>query len=313
MTNVKNDVAFLFHHDCDLHYPEDDHPENHARIKAIIRHLRNVKLFDELLHDEINDRASHYDILRVHHPDYIARVDRLEHLKGKLQIDKDTWASENSHDAIYLSAGAGVMAVKDVMSGAYNKVFCATRPPGHHAEPKKTLGFCFFNNIAIAVQLLRFQYDINKVAVLDFDVHHCNGTVEIFKKNANVMVCSSFQHPHYPDSHTDIDKPHIINTPLTAGTDGSEVKRFWNEQWLPALEKHKPEFIFISAGFDAHAADDMGGLNWHSEDYFWLTQQIVKFADQHCQGRIISMLEGGYHLQALAKSVEMHIRALQGE
>ena len=272
--------------------------------------MKNIKLFDLLLVDQVADRASHHDVLRVHHPDYIERIDRLEHLRGTLQVDKDTWADANSFEAIYLSAGAGVMAIKDIMAGVYTRAFCATRPPGHHAEPNKTLGFCFFNNIAIATQLLRFNYDISKVAILDFDVHHCNGTVEIFKKNPNVLVCSSFQHPHYPDSHADVISPNIVNTPLKAGSDGREVEKFWFEQWLPALEAHQPEFILISAGFDAHAADDMADLNWHSSDYYWLTAQIVAFAEDHCQGRILSMLEGGYHLQALAKGVEMHIRAL---
>lgn len=304
------ETAFIYHPECDLHQPGKAHPEHPARVQAIMRHLNNIGLSDVLLMEQVADRASYNDVLRVHHPKHIEQVDRLQPDHGCIQVEGDTWVSPGSLDAIYLAAGAGVMAAKDIMAGHYKRAFCCVRPPGHHAEVDRVMGFCFFNNIAVAAQLLRHEYGLEKIAILDFDVHHGNGTASIFQNIPDVLFCSSFQYPHYPERYTNVDRPNMVFSRLPAGSDSSTVKRVWQDDWLPALEKHQPEMILVCAGFDAHTADPMADLGWHSEDYYWLTRQIVEFSEKHCDGRILSMLEGGYHLQALSVCVEKHLLAL---
>lgn len=303
-------TAFIYHPDCELHLAGEDHPEHPSRLQAIGRHLANIRLDRELLMEQVNDKAQYNDLLRVHHPDYLQGLSQLKPEQGHIQIDQDTRLGPNSQDAMQLAAGAGVMAVKDIMAGAYRRAFCAVRPPGHHAESNQGMGFCFLNNIAIAAQLLRFEYNIGRIAIIDFDVHHANGTADIFKKVEDVLLLSSFEHPHYPDRLTDLQQANMVFSPLAAGATGEQMRTMWTERWLPALEAHQPEFIFISAGFDAHEADPMAHLCWHSHDYYWLTEQIVDLANRFAQGRILSMLEGGYHLQALSVCVEKHLLAL---
>lgn len=210
-----------------------------------------------------------------------------------------------------------VQAVDGVVAGDFERAFCAVRPPGHHAEYDLSMGFCLFNNVAVGVKHAQATYDIKRVAVLDFDVHHGNGTVDIFKDDPSVLVCSSFQHPFYPGRQVDIQRPNIVNTPLGAGTEGSEFRRAIERDWLPALERHRPELIFVSAGFDAHRDDPLGGLGLVESDYVWVTDLIVNAANSYCTGenaqsagRIISILEGGYNLDALALSVHAHVGRL---
>jgi len=303
------ETAFISNPICMKHDMGPEHPESPARLAAILRHFSNVGLDKQLI--QITSTQAYEDaLLRCHHPRHIEQLERLSDTNGKIQLDQDTIIGPNSYDAALHSAGAGIQAVKGIMNGEYQRAFCAGRPPGHHAEPNATLGFCFYNNIAIAVQELRFNYDIKKVAIIDFDAHQGNGTVEAFKEIEDVLFCSSFQHPFYPHSHWNVDRKNIINSPLEAFSDGSELERIWMEQWEPALIAHEPEFIFISAGFDAHRDDPMAELNWLAKDYKWITEKICGIANSFSKGRVISILEGGYDLRALAACSEQHVRAL---
>jgi len=196
------------------------------------------------------------------------------------------------------------------LSGEADRVFCAVRPPGHHAEIATAMGFCLFNNVAIAAETALANPEINRVAIVDFDVHHCNGTVDIFKDRPEVLVCSSFQENFYPYRYLDFTNDHIVNTPLAAGAGGDLFRRAVEVNWLPALAEHRPDLLLISAGFDAHREDPLGGLQLIEDDYQWVTQQLVAVADHYCKGRLVSTLEGGYDLEALASCVEVHVSTL---
>jgi len=289
-----------------------EHPESPARLAAIERHFANIELNKQLIQIQ-SELAPEDSVARVHHPRYIDQLDQIRPERGLVQADPDTMMGPFTHEAAYLAAGSGVQAVEGIMAGEFQRAFCAARPPGHHAEPATTMGFCFINNIAVAVQQLRSQHNVKRVAVIDFDVHQGNGTVEIFKDIPDVLFCSSFQHPFYPHSHWNVERPNIINSPLPAYGTGTELIKIWEEQWFPALEAHKPEFIFISAGFDAHRDDPLGEMNWLAKDYYWITKRLVDLADKYADGRIVSMLEGGYDLAALAASSEQHMLALLGK
>jgi acetoin utilization deacetylase AcuC-like enzyme len=201
-------------------------------------------------------------------------------------------------------------AVDLILSGKSKRIFSCARPPGHHAEHDTGMGFCFYNNVAVGAATALAHNSIDRVAILDFDVHHGNGTVDIFKDNPSVMVASSFQHPHYPNRYYDIERSNIVNTPLKAGTKGSEFRKAIEQDWLPALGKFKPQLIFISAGFDAHTDDPLGDIHLREDDFEWVTELVVSAAKEHCEGKVISTLEGGYNLDALARSVSAHLRAL---
>jgi acetoin utilization deacetylase AcuC-like enzyme len=213
-------------------------------------------------------------------------------------------------NAALRAAGAGVLAVDLIMAGSIEAAFCSIRPPGHHAERDRAMGFCFFNNVAVATAHALSQYGLQRIAIVDFDVHHGNGTEHIFLDNEQVLLCSTFQHPFYPYSGADTQRAHIINVPLANGSGSAAFREAVTQHWLPALRAQRPQLILISAGFDAHIEDDMAGLRLTEHDYAWVTQQIRELADQHCQGHIVSMLEGGYALSALGRSVVAHIKAL---
>jgi acetoin utilization deacetylase AcuC-like enzyme len=212
--------------------------------------------------------------------------------------------------AAELAAGAMRDAVKLVLAGETSRVFCAIRPPGHHAEESAGMGFCFFNNVAVGARVALEDPRIQRVAILDFDVHHGNGTVDLFKDDPRVLVCSSFQHPHYPGRLHDLDLPNIVSTPLPAGTAGKAFRNAVERDWAPALDRHEPDIVLISAGFDAHERDPLGDLELVEDDYRWVTDLIVSFANDHAQGRVVSTLEGGYDLDALARSVGAHLERL---
>jgi acetoin utilization deacetylase AcuC-like enzyme len=255
-------------------------------------------------------QAKKEQVLRVHHSTYVDQLDRISPKHGLIQADPDTMMGPYTWEASYLAAGSGIQAVDGIINGAFDRAFCAVRPPGHHAEPGVTMGFCFFNNIAVAAEHAAKHHGLKRVAIIDFDVHQCNGTIEIFQDRPDVMICTSFQHPFYPNSHWALEHPHIQLTPMVAFSDIRDVKAAWQDQWEPALREHNPEMIFISAGFDAHTKDPLSQTNWQTEDFYWLTEAIKTLAKELCQGRIVSMLEGGYHLEALADSAEAHIRSL---
>jgi acetoin utilization deacetylase AcuC-like enzyme len=285
------------------------HPERPDRLRAINTHLSNIGLLEDLVCQE----APALDMQqagRVHQPAYLAGLERQVPDAGLVALDPDTAMGPGSLEAALLATGAVNEAVRRILDGTQQRAFCAVRPPGHHAEHASAMGFCFINSIASGADTALKNADITRVAVLDFDVHHGNGTVDIFKDRPEVLVCSSFQHPFYPYRYTDIERPNIINTPLAAGTDGATFRKEIESSWLPALEAHQPQLILVSAGFDAHRMDPLGELKLDEEDFRWITEFIVDAARRYADGRIVSALEGGYDLDALSRSVEVHLQTL---
>jgi len=292
------------HPDCERHELAR-HPERPERLRAVMDRLISTGL-TESFHVTLADEIEEADIL-VHTPEHVNAIVASEPSTQVVRLDPDTYMSPGSLRASRLAAGACRQAVLDVMAGTANRAFCAVRPPGHHAELATAMGFCLFNNVAIAAETALANPGIERVAIVDFDVHHCNGTVDIFKDRPEVLVCSSFQENFYPHRYLDFSNDHIRNTPLPRGATGNEFRRAIEEVWLPAIEAHKPDLLLISAGFDAHRDDPLGELSLVEDDYTWVTKQLLAAADQHCQGRVVSTLEGGYDLDALASSVEAHV------
>lgn len=302
-------TALITHADCRLHNMGDFHPENPARLRAIIDRLHDSGLMAELICLEARP-AGDEPLLRVHTAQHVEQLRRALPASGLYTIDADTQLGPYSLQAARLAAGALLQAVDGVMAGEFRHAFCAVRPPGHHAESDQSMGFCLFNNIAVAAAHARAVWGIERLAIVDFDVHHGNGTVEIFQDVPQVMICSSFQHPFYPGRYTDLQRDHLLFSPLRAGSGGEAFRRQVEQVWLPALTAHQPELILVSAGFDAHRDDPLGGLCWVEQDYRWITDQLTELARRCAGGRLVAALEGGYHLAALAASVEAHVGAL---
>ena len=302
-------TAFISHDDCILHDMGGYHPESPIRLQAINKHIQATGLGQDLIVLDAKP-VTFEQLVRAHPSAHVKRIQALAPTQGMVSIDPDTTLCPHSMRAADLAAGALVQAVDNIMAGSFQRAFCAVRPPGHHAEYSDSMGFCVYNNIAVGVRHALAQEGIERVAVLDFDVHHGNGTVDIFKDDPNVLVCSSFQHPFYPGRYTDIERDNIINTPLPSGTRGGTFRAALERDWLPALERHRPQMIFVSAGFDAHRDDPLGGLNLVEEDYTWVTDLIAHAANDYAQGRIVSVLEGGYDPKALANSVYAHVSRL---
>lgn len=304
-------TAFITHKDCMLHNMGPEHPDSPMRLAAIHKVLERTGLVDQL--DQITAvPATDDQIALAHHSLHQKRLEAKQPTSGIVYTDDDTAMCPDTLHAARLAAGSVILATNRVLAGKANNAFCAVRPPGHHAEYNLAMGFCFYNNIAIGAAHALQQPGIKRVAILDFDVHHCNGTVDIFKDRAEVLVCSTFQHPYYPERYHEIDRPNIINCPIAAHTAPDVFHDAIEQQWLPALAEHKPDMIFISAGFDAHREDPMADLNLEEEDFRKVTQVIKQFADAHCQGRIVSVLEGGYNPVPLAFSVQAHLEVLAG-
>jgi acetoin utilization deacetylase AcuC-like enzyme len=301
-------IAYLTHTDC-LKHDMGHHPECPARISAIDDQLTASGLLNLLKHYDA-PKASIEQLTRVHSSEYVKWVYDKSPQSGTFQLDSDTAMNPHSLNAALRSAGAAIKAVDLLMSGEANRAFCNIRPPGHHAGRTSAAGFCIFNNVAVAAAHALEHYGLQRVAIADFDVHHGNGTEEIFYDDTRVMLCSTFRHPYYPYCGAYSGNNHIINVPLAAGSSGVEFRVAVSEHWLPALEKFQPEFIFISAGFDAHREDDMGGLSLVENDYVWVTEKLKDVAARYAKGRIVSILEGGYALHALGRSVLMHIKSL---
>jgi len=303
--------------DCKLHEMGSWHPESPDRLQAIEDHLISSRIGDLLDHREAPP-AEIAQIMRVHTTEAVALVrDNTPPLTGSHSgyhpLDGDTSLNAHSWRAALRAAGAALAATDAVISGELDNAFCAIRPPGHHARPSEPMGFCLFNNVAIAARHALAVHGLQRVAIVDFDVHHGNGTEEAFIDEARVLMVSFFQHPFYPYSGVG-RAPHAIgnavNVPVPAHTKGDVVRQLVTEQWLPALHAHRPEMIFISAGFDAHREDDLGQMGLVEADYAWITQQIMDVAKQHAKGRIVSCLEGGYNLSALGRSVVAHLKVL---
>ncbi|MFT5225719.1 MAG: acetoin utilization deacetylase AcuC-like enzyme [Polaribacter sp.] len=323
-------VGIISHVLCSEHDMGESHPECPARLTSIEKHLGLAGL-DEAGLDKTVENIEAVSIpkalLSLAHDDvYIDYVFDNSPNDGLFPLDLDTTMTPSTLAAALLSAGAAVQAVDLVMENKVTAVFCATRPPGHHAERNKAMGFCFFNNVAIAAAYAKQKYQLKKIAIVDFDVHHGNGTEDIVSGQPGVLFCSTFQHPFYPfsgvsdgvanggndaDGHGETAS-NVINTPLSANAGSAEFRQAIRDHWLPALNQFKPEMIIISAGFDAHAEDDMSQVQLYDEDYRWVTDELKFVADQYCQGRMVSVLEGGYNLEALGRSVVAHIQGLIG-
>ncbi|MDM8565010.1 histone deacetylase family protein [Candidatus Halobeggiatoa sp. HSG11] len=299
--------AYIHHSDCLLHDMGSGHPERPARVIAIEEQIRVAKLMD-LLHRYEAPLATQEQLARVHNKEYIDTV--LTFQGDYTYLDPDTLLTAQTPQAALRAAGALVHATDLVLTDQHKIAFCNVRPPGHHALSDRAMGFCFFNNVAVGAAHAIEKYGLKRVAILDFDVHHGNGTEEIFRSNPKVMLCSTFQHPFYPGSGADTTSDHIINVPLAAGTGGVEFREAVTEYWLPALDEFEPQLVFISAGFDAHQADDISYVNLLETDYTWITQKAVAIANEYAEGRIISTLEGGYELQSLSNSVVAHLKVL---
>lgn len=302
-------VAFISHPDCLLHGMGPLHPERAARLRAISDHLIASGL-DALLRHYEAPLAGRAQLCRVHDADYVERIFSVAPREGGVFLDADTGMNPHSLNAALRAAGAGVLAVDLVIEGSAKAAFCSVRPPGHHAERDRAMGFCLFNNIAVAAVHALQDHGLERIAIVDFDVHHGNGTEHIFENDDRILLCSTFQHPFYPHSGAVSRNGRTINVPLSAGSDGAAFRDAVVARWLPALDVHRPQLILISAGFDAHVDDEIAGLAWVDDDYAWITRQIRGVADRHCGGRIVSMLEGGYELDSLSRCVETHIRAL---
>lgn len=304
-------TAYITHPACLKHDMGAGHPECPARIQAIEDQLIAIGLLDFLQRHEA-PRATQEQLSRAHAADYVEQIFDIAPHSGLIYLDGDTAMNEYSLEAALRAAGAAVMAVDLVMSGKAEAAFCNVRPPGHHAGRSAAAGFCIFNNMAIAVMHALEQHGLQRIAIADFDVHHGNGTENIFHDDARVMLCSTFRHPYYPYCGADSGNEHIINVPLPAGTSSDEFRAAVTAHWLPALEEFRPQMLFISAGFDAHYEDDMGGLALTDADYVWVTEQIREVAARHAEKRIVSMLEGGYALPALGRCAAAHVKVLSG-
>lgn len=302
-------LGYISHPACLGHETGDFHPEAPERLEAISNQLIMSGLDYVIMHHDAPE-ATRDQLIRVHDPAYVDRVFSDAPADGSIEIDGDTVMSPGTLAAALRAAGAGILAVDLVMSGAANPVFCGVRPPGHHAERDKAMGFCLFNNVAVAAAHALDRYGLSRVAIVDFDVHHGNGTEDIFADEPRVLFCSSFQHPFYPFSGHAADTPNLVDVPLPAGTDGPAFRKAVSDHWLPALDGFRPELILISAGFDAHVLDDMSALSLTEADFAWITTELVGIAKRHAEGRIVSVLEGGYELGALARSVVAHLKAL---
>ena len=306
-------TAFYSHPDCRTHDMGPGHPECPARLDAITDHLRAIGL-DIALDFRDAPRATKSQIERAHSTRYSTEIQAVlqgVHDEGTTRaLDPDTIACPGTLAAALRAAGAAVAATDDVIAGRAETAFCAVRPPGHHATRDEAMGFCFFNNVAIAARHALDEHGLQRVAVIDFDVHHGNGTEDIIAGDDRVLMCSFFQHPLYPYSGAVPKGTNMVNVPMDPYTRGGPVREAIDAMWMPALEAFKPQMLFISAGFDAHREDDLGQMGLVEDDYEWITRRLVGLARRHAQGRIVSCLEGGYHLSALARSVAAHLRVL---
>ena len=302
-------TAFFSHDDCNKHNMGPEHPECPERIAAILSYLAETGL-DQNLDWVRPEEITRDQLLTVHPEQYLHQLDLMQPTRGRVFTDPDTAMMPDTLRAARLSAGANVQAVDMVMSGQATNAFVCARPPGHHAERAKSMGFCFYNNVALAAMRALTFHQLERVAIIDFDVHQGNGTVDIVGGDERILMCSSFQHPHYPNRLHDVEAPNIVNTPLVAGASSDDFRREISSSWWQAVEAHRPDLILISAGFDAHREDPLAHINLDEGDFAWITQEITALAEQFSQGRIVSTLEGGYDLLALAHSTLAHLEAL---
>lgn len=307
--SIEIDLTLYYTHDDYLeHRTPPRHPESSSRLVYMNQHLSECGILADV---DVRqpELAPITAFASVHSRSLIELLVEMQPTEGIVRIDADTAFSSGSIQAVRRSSGACMDAIDSVLdSGEHKRAFCGVRPPGHHAESSQAMGFCIFNSIAVgAMHALK---SLERVAILDFDAHHGNGTVDIFKDEPRVLVCSTFQYPFYPFRLQDVERPNIVNVPLGAGTSSDEFRRRVEESWVPALEAHQPELILVSAGFDAHADDPLAQLELGDNDFEWITGRIVDWAEHYAQGRLVSMLEGGYDFEALSRCAEIHLATL---
>ena len=301
-------TALVTHEDCLQHLTPPGHPEQVARLEYILKALKDINLLRVSAPMAADD-----DILRIHPREHINYLHEAVPENGFKSLDGDTHISSGSLTAAYRAAGGVLRAVDLVLSGEAKNAFVAVRPPGHHAETQTSMGFCLFGNIALGVKHALDFHGLKKVAVIDFDVHHGNGTQEILWEESRCLTFTSQQIPLWPGTGTEEEQGHynnIVNIPLPPGSTGELMRQKYDALVFPVLRKFEPDMILISAGFDAHEADPLAELNWSTADFSWLTERLCKIAEECCEGRLVSTLEGGYDLKALADSVKAHVTKL---
>ncbi len=302
-------TAYITHDSSVLHDMGEGHPECADRVKAINDRLLAAGLLDLMdAHDALP--ATHEQIGRAHTSLYIDELEAMAPSQGHVRVDPDTAMNPHTWRAALYAAGAAVLATELVVSGRCRRAFCNVRPPGHHATRAQAMGFCFFNNVAVGVRHALDVLGLRRVALVDFDVHHGNGSEDILAGDERVLMVSTFQRGLYPNSGEDAMGANIVSVPLAAYSGGEALRAAVDDVWIPALERFSPQMVFVSAGFDAHRDDDMASLGWTDRDYAWVTRRIVGLANRCAEGRIVSVLEGGYDLGALARSAEQHVREL---
>jgi acetoin utilization deacetylase AcuC-like enzyme len=300
-------TLYITHPACRLHDGGPGHPECPQRLAAIDAALQNLNGLERI---EDPPAATDEDLLHAHTRAYVDAIHAAQPDPGvRVAVDPDTHINEHSIRAAHHAAGAAIEGTRQVLDGKSTNAFCAVRPPGHHAERDRAMGFCLLNNVAVAALWALDVHGLSRVAIADFDVHHGNGTEDIFRDDPRVLFCSSFQHPFYPNRPLS-RREHLVHTPLAAGTDGPALRMAIERDWLSALERFRPELILVSAGFDAHRDDPLAGLNLLESDFEWITRKLVAIAERLAGGRLVSVLEGGYDLAALARSVRSHVHAL---
>ncbi len=304
-------TLLISHPACLLHEMGEGHPERPDRLRAIERALESEAF--QILARDLAPRAEISAIARVHPLDYIEAIRAAEPKQGLTAIDQDTLMSPGSFEAALRAAGGAMFAVDEAMSGKVKNAFVATRPPGHHAEVATPMGFCFFNNAAIAARHAQAAHGAGRVAIVDFDVHHGNGTQHIFWDDRTVMYASTHEMPNYPGTGALGERgehDQIVNAPLRAGDGGAAFREAMEVALLPRVDAFSPDLVIVSAGFDAHRRDPLGNLNLTEADFDWVTRRLTEIARRRCGGRVVSLLEGGYDLQGLARSVAAHVTAL---
>jgi len=302
-------VAFISHPKCAAHDMGATHPEQPARLGAVEEALRVGGCFDSLSHHE-PPRATVEQLARVHTRSYIEELRAVAPAEGMVQIDPDTRMCPATWDAALYSAGAAVLATDLVMRNEANRAFCNVRPPGHHAERAQSMGFCLFNNIAVGALHALDAHGLERVAIIDFDVHFGNGTADILADDARILMCQTYEYPLYPGMNPPSIAGHVVNCPLAPGSNGKEFRAAVEANWLPTLDAFAPQLLFISAGFDAAAGDPLASLRLAADDYAWVTAELCAVANRHADGRVVSTLEGGYNLDELADCSFAHITAL---
>jgi acetoin utilization deacetylase AcuC-like enzyme len=304
-------TLLISHPACASHVTPPGHPERPDRMRAVEEALADERF--QMLAREQAPMADGDTISLAHPLEYFEAIRNAAPSEGMVRLDSDTSMSPGSFEAALRCVGGATFAVDEVMNQKARNAFVATRPPGHHAETAKPMGFCFFNNAAIAARYAQKRYDVERVAIVDFDVHHGNGSQDIFWNDKSVMYCSTHEMPLYPGTGAVSERGEynmIVNAPLRAGDDGEKFREAFDNAILPRLRNFRPDFLIISAGFDAHTRDPLANLNLVETDYTWVTQRLMQIADESAQGRIVSLLEGGYDLQGLARSTAAHVTAL---